>query len=54
MSNINVTNIDLVNNPSKFTDPFTFQITFECLKDIQDEIEWKIIYVGSSKDEKYD
>jgi len=54
MSYINVTNIQLKNNPSSFEQPLTFQITFECLKDIPEEIEWKLIYIGSSKDVKYD
>jgi hypothetical protein len=34
MSNINVTNIQIMNNPAPFTDPLTFQVTFECLKDL--------------------
>jgi len=54
MSYINVTNIQLKNNPSPFGEPLTFQITFECLKDLPEEIEWKLVYIGSSKDVKYD
>ena len=34
MSYINVTNIQVENNPSTFTAPLTFKITFEYLKDL--------------------
>lgn len=33
MSLVNVLNVDVLNNPAKFTDPFQFEITFECLAD---------------------
>ena len=54
MSLINILNIIVDNNPTKFQDPFVFRITFECVKPIEQEIEWKLIYVGSAKDECYD
>lgn len=47
-------NIIVENNPATFLSPFSFKITFECLQPIKEEIEWKLIYVGSAKDEKYD
>lgn len=31
MSLINVTNVEILDNPTKFTNPFQFEITFECL-----------------------
>ena len=54
MAAINVTNVRVLDNPTNFKDPFRFEITFECLTPLQEDIEWKIIYVGSSNDAKYD
>lgn len=54
MSLLNILNIIVDNNPSNFLSPFLFKITFECLQPIKEEIEWKLIYVGSAKDESYD
>ena len=31
MSCVNVTNVSVLDNPSNFTNPFQFEITFECL-----------------------
>ncbi|KAK1444038.1 histone deposition protein Asf1 like protein [Babesia gibsoni] len=47
MSLINVTNITVGNNVCPVTDPLVFQIEFECLEDLKDDVEWKIIYVTS-------
>lgn len=54
MAAINVTNVRVLDNPANFKDSFRFEITFECLTPLQEDIEWKIIYVGSSNDAKYD
>jgi histone chaperone ASF1 len=54
MAAINVTNVRVLNNPANFKDSFSFEITFECLTPLEDDIEWKIIYVGSSNDAKCD
>ena len=31
MAKVRITNVVVLNNPSKFSEPFQFQITFECL-----------------------
>jgi len=50
-----VTNVEVLDNPSKFTNPFQFEIIFECLAPgVKSELEWKLLYVGSAEDEKYD
>jgi len=54
MSAINITNIVVNNNPARFLDPFSFDITFECLTPLEDDIEFKLIYIGCASDEKYD
>lgn len=32
MSIVNVTNVDVLDNPTAFKSPLTFQVTFECLE----------------------
>lgn len=51
---INVTNIVIKNNPANFLDPFLIHVTFEAIKPIPDEIEWKVVYFGDSREEKFD
>ena len=51
MSQINVTNVEVLDNPAPFTAPFRFKVTFECYPPgLDDELEWKLIYVGSADD----
>eukprot|EP00037_Helgoeca_nana_P017000 m.160475 g.160475 ORF g.160475 m.160475 type:complete len:229 (-) comp23790_c0_seq1:1373-2059(-) len=54
MALVAVTNVDVLNNPAAFTQDFSFEITFECIAELQDDIEWKIIYVGSAESEDHD
>lgn len=34
MSVINLTEIQVLNNPARFQDPYTFKITFECISEL--------------------
>ncbi len=36
------------------TDPYIFKITFECISQLEDDLEWKLIYVGSAQSKDYD
>jgi len=54
MSCINVTACKVLNNPTMFTTPFQFEVSFECIAALKDDLEWKMIYVGSAEDEQYD
>ncbi|CAG8459289.1 4327_t:CDS:2 [Dentiscutata heterogama] len=54
MSIVNITNIRVLNNPTLFTEDYQFEITFECISPLPDDLEWKIIYVGSSESDQYD
>ena len=54
MAAINITNVQVLDNPTKFTNPFQFEIEYECLYDLKDDLEWKLIYVGSAESEKHD
>lgn len=42
-------NISVRNNPARFQDNIEFDITFTALQPIEEQLEWRIIYVGSAK-----
>ena len=44
----------VLDNPANFLSPFSFEITFECLQELSDDLEWKVLYVGSAEDTKHD
>ncbi|XP_066548430.1 histone chaperone ASF1 [Amia ocellicauda] len=54
MAKVQVNNVVVLDNPSPFFNPFQFEITFECIEDLPEDLEWKIIYVGSAESEEYD
>jgi histone chaperone ASF1 len=54
MASVNVTNVVVLNNPATFEDPFQFEITFECVKELSADLEWKLTYVGSAESEELD
>eukprot|EP00752_Nemacystus_decipiens_P006996 g6275.t1 len=54
MSIVNVTNVVVLDNPTAFRNPLTFEVTFECLEALDADLEWKVIYVGSAEDTRYD
>eukprot|EP00727_Mastigamoeba_balamuthi_P004551 m51a1_g14094 putative histone chaperone asf1b (178) ;mRNA; r:71491-72109 len=51
---IAVSQVQVLNNPAPFTAPLQFEITFDCYKALPDDLEWKLIYVGSAQDETKD
>jgi histone chaperone ASF1 len=54
MALVNINNVTVLDNPSSFTNPFQFEIVFECLQELSDDLEWKVIYVGNPEDSTYD
>ncbi|XP_070562700.1 histone chaperone ASF1A-like [Ptychodera flava] len=54
MAIIQINNVVVLDNPSPFLNPFQFEITFECLDVLKEDLEWKIIYVGSAESEDHD
>ncbi|KAL8472654.1 hypothetical protein ACS0TY_029750 [Phlomoides rotata] len=54
MTAVNITNVAVLDNPASFTSPFQFEISYECVTPLKDDLEWKLIYVGSAEDETYD
>lgn len=43
----------VLGSPAPSYKPFQFEITFECIEDLAEDLEWKIIYVGSAESEEY-
>lgn len=54
MSIVSLLGIEVLNNPAKFSDPYEFEITFECLEPLKEDLEWKLTYVGSSRSLDHD
>jgi histone chaperone ASF1 len=50
MAECNITSVDVVNNPGRFTDPIVLDVQYECLSSLQDDLEWKVVYLGSAED----
>jgi histone chaperone ASF1 len=43
-----------LNNPSTFFDKFQFEITFEVIAELQQDVEFRMVYVGSTQGPEYD
>lgn len=54
MAKVQLCNITVMDNPSPFLNPFQFEITFECIEELKEDLEWKMIYVGCAESEEYD
>ncbi|CAO3677241.1 unnamed protein product [Rhizopus stolonifer] len=54
MSLVNILNIQVLDNPSSFNNPFQFEITFECNAPLDNDLEWKMVYVGAAETSEYD
>ncbi|ORY58754.1 ASF1 like histone chaperone-domain-containing protein, partial [Pseudomassariella vexata] len=54
MSVVSLLGVNILNNPAKFTDNYEFEITFECLEQLEKDLEWKLTYVGSATSDQYD
>ncbi|ODV84219.1 hypothetical protein CANARDRAFT_201375 [[Candida] arabinofermentans NRRL YB-2248] len=54
MSIVSLLGINVLNNPARFIDPYQFEITFECLEPLREDLEWKLTYVGSSRSLEHD
>ncbi|KAI5182050.1 Histone Chaperone Asf1A [Manis pentadactyla] len=50
MAKVQVNYVVVLDNPSPFYNLFQFEIT-ECIEDLSEDLEWKIIYVGSAESE---
>ncbi|EFX00796.1 histone chaperone [Grosmannia clavigera kw1407] len=54
MSIVSLLEVKVLNNPARFTDKYEFEITFECLEQLEKDLEWKLTYVGSATSDQYD
>ncbi|CAB3376856.1 Hypothetical predicted protein [Cloeon dipterum] len=54
MAKIHLSNVVVLDNPSQFRHPFQFEVTFECNEELKEDLEWKVIYVGSAESEEHD
>ncbi|CAD8084706.1 unnamed protein product [Paramecium primaurelia] len=54
MAFVSITNIVVDDKSQPFTSPITMDIYFDVIADIEDEIEWTLLYIGSPKDEAHD
>ncbi|CAD8081209.1 unnamed protein product [Paramecium sonneborni] len=54
MAFINITNIVFDQDTALFNTPIQMQITFEVMRYLDSEIDWKLIYIGCPNDDKQD
>ncbi|XP_014210597.1 histone chaperone asf1 [Copidosoma floridanum] len=54
MAKVQVANVTVLDNPSQFCNPIQFEITFECIEELKEDLEWKMIYVGCAESEEFD
>ncbi|KKZ62492.1 histone chaperone ASF1 [[Emmonsia] crescens] len=54
MSVVSLLGVRVINNPAPFLAPYEFEITFECLEQLQKDLEWKLTYVGSATSSEHD
>eukprot|EP00740_Mantoniella_antarctica_P015314 CAMPEP_0181369784 /NCGR_PEP_ID=MMETSP1106-20121128/13005_1 /TAXON_ID=81844 /ORGANISM="Mantoniella antarctica, Strain SL-175" /LENGTH=186 /DNA_ID=CAMNT_0023486389 /DNA_START=230 /DNA_END=786 /DNA_ORIENTATION=+ len=54
MSAISVTQVQVLDNPQFFGNPLQFEIQYECLQSLENDLEWKLTYVGSAESDKHD
>ncbi|TRM63260.1 ASF1 like histone chaperone-domain-containing protein [Schizophyllum amplum] len=54
MSIVTIRNVEFLNNPAKFSDAYRFRVTFDCIAHLQDDLEWRLIYVSSPGNEDLD
>eukprot|EP00199_Chlamydomonas_sp_CCMP681_P005901 CAMPEP_0119107192 /NCGR_PEP_ID=MMETSP1180-20130426/9141_1 /TAXON_ID=3052 ORGANISM="Chlamydomonas cf sp, Strain CCMP681" /NCGR_SAMPLE_ID=MMETSP1180 /ASSEMBLY_ACC=CAM_ASM_000741 /LENGTH=227 /DNA_ID=CAMNT_0007092649 /DNA_START=42 /DNA_END=725 /DNA_ORIENTATION=+ len=49
-----INKVEVKDSPCPFTAPFSFDIEYECECNLRDDLEWKMIYVGSADSESHD
>lgn len=54
MAAATITSVAVLNNPAPFADPIALEVTYECLTPLKDDLEWRVVYVGSAESEQHD
>jgi histone chaperone ASF1 len=49
MSVVTLLDVKVLNNPAPFGAKYEFEITFESLESLQQDLDWKLTYVGSAQ-----
>ncbi|KAF4611604.1 hypothetical protein D9613_003913 [Agrocybe pediades] len=51
---VTIRNVEFINNPARFSDVYRFRVTFECIAPLEDDLEWRLIFVSCPGDEALD
>ncbi|GIM08151.1 hypothetical protein Vretimale_12219 [Volvox reticuliferus] len=51
---VSVLSVRPLNNPGLFVDPLAFEIEYEAVTSLQQDLVWKLVYVGSADSDRYD
>jgi len=54
MAKVTIREVEVLNNDCSFVDKFQFKIRFDCIEDLQEDLDWKILYVGSANSTEFD
>ncbi|KAI9477429.1 Histone chaperone asf1 [Coemansia sp. RSA 989] len=54
MSLVKILNVNTINPKAGFNEAFQFEITFECIEQLKDDLEFKLVYVWSGKSSTLD
>ncbi|CAI7804915.1 unnamed protein product [Closterium sp. NIES-53] len=54
MSAVTITQVKVLDNPGPFLSPLRLEISYDCIRPLEDDLEWSIVYVGSANDPAYD
>jgi len=54
MAAATITSVTVLNNPAPFSDPIALEVTYECVAPLKDDLEWRVVYVGSAESEAHD
>lgn len=46
--------MEFLNNPARFLDEYHFKVTFECIAELPDDLEWRLIFVSSPENPQLD
>jgi histone chaperone ASF1 len=54
MAAVDIISVAVENNPAPFLSSLRFAIAYEVREPLSDDIEWRVVYVGSAASEAYD
>ena len=54
MAKVTISEVEVLNSECRFEDPFRFKIRFNCIEDLPEDLDWKVLYVGSANSCQFD